>query len=124
MTPGPTEGAIDVPAPLPVSSVRGVRFCKKMSSPPLGTVAKTSSQARLPANHLQAIRAIRIESGQWRRSRVHIFQIFFHRRLRALRAPRDSRFSAARALLGRWQGRCHAADDASKALMESVFPAF
>jgi hypothetical protein len=76
------------------------------------------------ANHLQPIRAIRIESGGAGRSRTHFFQIFFHRRLRALKAPPRSHFGAAGTLRGSVKRRRAANVDGAKPLMESMFCAF
>jgi hypothetical protein len=78
-----------------VSSVRGRPLSQKMSSRSRRTVAKTSSQTTPTANHLQPIRAIRVESGEPRRSLTQVFQIFFHRRLRAFQPPPGSQFGAA-----------------------------
>src|SRR4030081_1822004 len=100
------------------------RIFEEMSSFAPGADSKTSSQTALSANHLQAIRAIRIRFRRRRHARAHISQIFFHRRFRAFREPRRSRLRAARMLCGGLMIRSNANDRIAKPLIESLFRAF
>jgi hypothetical protein len=95
-----------------------------MSSRSRRTVAKTSSQTPPTPNHLQPIRAIRVESGEPRRSLTQVFQIFFQRRLSAFQPPPRSRFGAAGSSRDGAKQRRAENVDVAKALMESMFCAF
>jgi hypothetical protein len=95
-----------------------------MSSRSRRTVAKTSSQTSPTANHLQPIRAIRVESGEPRRSLTQVFQLFFRRRLSIFQPPPRSRFGGAGTSRDGVKQRRAENVDVVKVLMESMFCAF
>jgi hypothetical protein len=76
------------------------------------------------ANHLQAIRSIRIESGFRNRARTQVFQNYFSWPFGALRTPRWRLCGAADASRGCLKKSCSVFDDVAEPLMESRFRAF